>query len=210
MATASTAPPCYEGGVNFEEITDPLARVDQFRADAEASGQALPEAMTLATVGLNGRPRARVVLFKGREGRALRFYSNYRSDKAKELERNPFASLCIHFAALQLQVRIEGKVARLSSELSDEYFASRPRDSQIGAWASQQSQPLASRKVLDDAFENVAAGFRGQDIPRPPHWGGFALIAESVELWVGQSGRLHDRARYEFLDPGWRCTRLYP
>jgi len=196
--------------VNFETITDPLLAVDEFRRRAEASGQALPDAMTLATVGLDGRPKARVVLFKGREGRGVRFFSNYRSEKAKELEAHPFAALCIHHPALQLQARIEGKVRLLSAATSDRYFATRPRESQIGAWASRQSEELASRQELDAAYDEEEARFEGCPVPRPAHWGGFALLADSVELWVGQGGRMHDRARYRFDGMHWVCSRLFP
>jgi pyridoxamine 5'-phosphate oxidase len=196
--------------VDFEAITDPLAALDEFRARAEKAAQVLPEAMTLATIGLDGRPRARVVLFKGRLGRGVHFYSNYRSEKAKELERSPYASLCIHYAGLQLQARLEGKVERLSASESDAYFATRPRVSQIGAWASKQSEVLDCRATLDEAFEREEARFVDQEVPRPPHWGGFSLVVDKVELWVGQGGRLHDRARYEYGGANWTCARLYP
>ncbi len=197
-------------GVNFEAITDPLVEMDLFRARAEKEGVLLPEAMTLATVGLDGRPKARVVLLKGREGRELQFFTNYESAKARELKVQPWAALCMHFAALQLQVRVEGEVHRIGAELSDEYFKTRPRDSQLGAWASKQSRALASRDELDRSFEAERLRFAGQDVPRPANWGGFSLKAQSVELWVGQGGRLHDRAVYRYEGAKWLCQRLYP
>src|SRR5690606_6139207 len=199
-----------EGGVDFESIPDPLAAVDGFRARAEEAGLALPECMTLATVDERGYPRARVVLLKARRGRNFEFYSNYESKKAQELSRQPHAALCIHYPSLALQARVEGKVSKLSAEESDAYFATRPRDSQIGAWASQQSRPLKSREELDAAFSEQEARFLGKPVPRPPHWGGYALVAQSVELWIGRGGRLHDRAQFTYEDGVWVCQRLFP
>lgn len=196
--------------MQFEEITDPLAEFDRFRQRAEEAGVALPEAMTLATVDSDGHPRARIVLFKGRVGRQIFFYTNYESDKARDLDRTPRAEVCFHYAALELQARLSGLVDRVLEQKSDLYFASRPRASQIGAWASHQSHLLQSRKDLDDAFERAAARFEGVPVPRPPHWGGFAINVTRVELWMGRSGRLHDRARYEFNGVEWTCQRLFP
>lgn len=196
--------------MNFEEILDPLAEVDAFRAKAEAERLALPEAMTLATVDEAGNPQARVVLLKGRKGRTLEFYTNYMSAKARELGAHPRAAVCIHYASLAFQARILGEVSKLSPEESDAYFATRPRESQIGAWASKQSEGLESREQLDQAFHTEELRFAGESVPCPPHWGGFRITADSVELWLGRTGRLHDRARFTFHEDGWRVQRLYP
>lgn len=196
--------------MEFEAILDPLAEVDRFRKRAEEEGLALPEAMTLATVDADGNPKARVVLLKGRNDRCLEFYTNYSSAKARELEIHPRAALCIHYPSLALQARVEGIVTKMSAEQSDAYFATRPRESQIGAWASRQSEVLPSRSTLDDAVQEQYERFSGRDVPRPPHWGGLSLEADFVELWIGLSGRLHDRARYVFHKGVWVCERLYP
>jgi pyridoxamine 5'-phosphate oxidase len=145
--------------VNFELVTDPLVEMDRFRQRAESEGLSLPEAMTLATIGLDGNPRARVVLLKGRRGRELHFYTNYESDKAHELDKNPNAALCIHYPSLAVQTRVAGRDSRLTERESDAYFATRPRDSQLGAWASNQSRPLASRPELDEAMEREQQRF---------------------------------------------------
>lgn len=196
--------------MNFEAIIDPLAEVDDFRLKAEAAGLGIPEAMTLATVDSAGNPQARVVLLKGRKGRALEFHTNYLSAKARELEAHPRAALCIHYPSLALQARILGVVERMSPEESDAYFATRPRESQIGAWASKQSEVLGSREELDNAYRAQEVRFAGVSVPRPANWGGFCLSADVVELWLGRSGRLHDRARFTLRGDNWRCERLYP
>lgn len=196
--------------MNFEAILDPLDEVDRFRLQAEQAGLPLPESMTLATVDSSGNPQARVVLLKGRKGRALEFFTNYLSAKARELEAHPRAALCIHYPPLAVQARILGVVERVSATESDAYFATRPRESQIGAWASRQSEVLGSREELDRAYKAQELRFAGESVPRPPHWGGFRLTADVVELWLGRSGRLHDRARFSFRGDGWRVERLYP
>lgn len=196
--------------MEFEAVSDPLLEMDRFREQAERAGIPLPEAMTLATVDAEGKPRARVVLLKGRRERELHFFTNYESDKGRELDRHLEAAVCIHYAALELQVRVEGSVSRLSEAQSDEYFRTRPRESQLGAWASDQSAPVASREVLEQSLALVRQRFEGVEVPRPPHWGGYRLLAEKVELWLGRQGRLHDRARYVFNQGAWRCTRLQP
>ncbi len=196
--------------MDFESVSDPLVVMDEFRSRAEQEGLALPESMVLATVDEQGAPHARVVLFKGRAGRVIHFYTNYQSPKSKELAVEPRAEICVHYASLALQVRVAGRVSRLSREESESYFATRPRMSQVGAWASQQSQPLSSREELDQQVAAVDERFTGQDVPCPPHWGGFGLEAENVELWVGQEGRLHERARYRFEGERWLVQRLFP
>lgn len=194
----------------FEEIADPPAEVDALVKQAREAGLPLPEAMTLATVDAQGRPRARVVLVKQRLARQFFFFTNYQSDKGRDLSAHPLAELCLHYPSLQLQARISGSVQRVPAAHSDAYFASRPRESQIGAWASEQSRPLPDRATLEKAFEQRQAEFAGGSVPRPQHWGGYALLSEQVELWRGRPGRLHDRARFDFENGSWKLQRLYP
>ncbi len=196
--------------MRFEAIADPLDQVQAYQARATASGVVLPEAMALSTVDPSGHPRVRIVLFKGRNDRQVFFYTNYESDKARDLHNTPLAEICIHYAALELQARLSGTVTKTSAERSAAYFASRPRESQIGAWASSQSRPLARREQLDVAYEQAAQRFAGVEVPCPPHWGGFAITVDQVELWEGRSGRLHDRARYRFDGARWECQLLFP
>ena len=197
---------------------------------AEASAEAHtpnPDAMTLATVGADGRPSARIVLCKGLDPVAgtVTFYTNLRSRKGTEIEKNPTAALVFHWDHTERQARIEGDVEPVSAAEADAYFASRRWESRLGAWVSQQSQPLGSRQELFEAAAekileldiDIAAAVRGDpvDIPRPPYWGGFRVVARRVELWHGSTGRLHDRAVWEREVPvsdssGWRATRLQP
>src|SRR5690606_7589544 len=196
--------------MDFETITDPVAKVDELRERAVAAGLLFPESMVLATVDEQGHPHARVVFYKGRVGRRIHFFTNYQSDKAQQIAATPRAEVCIHYASLALQIRMNGEVERLSAEISDDYFQTRPRESQIGAWASAPSRPLRSREDLDQAVLEVAQRYEGGAVPRPPHWGGYGIVVESVELWVGREGRLHDRARYHFDGQTWICQRLFP
>lgn len=196
--------------MDFFSLGDPLLEIDRFRTRATSEGLALPEAMTLATVDAGGDPQARVVLLKGRSGREVHFFTNYESPKAQELAAHPRASLCMHYPSLVFQARVLGDVKRLSEAASDAYFATRPRESQIGAWASKQSAPLRSREELDRAYAEAEERYRDREVPRPPHWGGFALTATQVELWYGREGRLHDRARYTFAGGAWQCELLSP
>ncbi len=193
-----------------EKTNDPLEILDTWLEDAAARGVALPEAMTLATVDEMGRPSARIVLYKGRSRDGLAFFTNYESRKGRELARDPHATFVFHWAELQRQVRVDGTVEKLGAEESDAYFATRPRDSQIGAWASKQSEPLDSREALDAAFEAAKKRFEGKPVPRPPHWGGFRLLPERIEFWIGMSGRLHDRFAFTRSEQGWTWTRLAP
>lgn len=206
--------------------TEPFTLFQEwFREAGELAVTRNPNAMTLATVDPDGRPSARIVLCKGIDpvAGAVVFFTNYRSRKADALGANPRAAVVFHWDKLERQVRIEGRVERSPADESDAYFASRPWESRLGAWASNQSEPIGSREALmQQAAErilelgvDVAAAMRGEavEIPRPPHWGGFRLVADRVELWVGGSGRLHDRARWERADPlspEWVRTRLQP
>ena len=167
--------------------------------------------MTLATATPQGAPSSRYVLFKQIDGEGVVFYTNYRSRKATELEGNPRASMTVYWRGLERQVRLEGAVERTPRELSEAYFASRPRGSQLGAWASKQSSPAADRAELNAALERVEAEYEGTNVPCPPQWGGFRLRPERVEFWQGRSARLHDRFVYTRADDGpWRIQRLHP
>lgn len=179
----------------------------------EAVGAELvePEAMTLATVGPDGAPSARMVLLKGLDQRGFVFYTNYRSDKARELHGNPTAALVLRWTPMQRQVRVTGTVHEVSPEESDAYFATRPRESQLGAWASPQSEVIADRAALENALADVTARYAGGVVPRPPHWGGFRVTPLTIELWQAGPARLHDRIRYRRTRDGtWVMERLAP
>jgi pyridoxamine 5'-phosphate oxidase len=193
-----------------EAGADPFALFARWFDTATASGVPLPEAMTLATATPGGRPSARLVLLKDVDDDGFVFYTNYESRKAEELAANPRAALAFHWAALERQVRVEGSVVRTSREDAAVYFASRPRESQIGAWASIQSRDIDSRAELEAAYARRASEFEGRDVPLPPYWGGYRVIPERIEFWQGRVGRLHDRLVYERTDDGWERTRLSP
>jgi len=189
--------------------------VAQFRVwldEALAAQLDEPTALTLSTVGVDGQPSSRVVLLKGLpDDNGFLFYTNYNSQKGRELAARPLAALNFFWPGLERQVRVEGRVERASEALSTEYFQSRPRSSQVGAWASPQSQVIGSRAALEAREAEVAAGFGAQDpLPRPPHWGGFILRPARVEFWQGRPSRLHDRIVYEAEGNGWRLSRLAP
>jgi pyridoxamine 5'-phosphate oxidase len=189
---------------------DPFDLFTRWFAEARGCGILLPEAMTLATAGADGRPAARQVLLKGHDERGFVFYTNYESRKCAELEENPNAALLFHWSVLERQVRIEGTVARTSEEESRTYFATRPRGSQLGAWASEQSSQLANRDDLDSRFKEAENRFAGQEVPLPPFWGGLRLEPISFEFWQGRLNRLHDRLLFERREDAWRSRRLYP
>lgn len=170
-----------------------------------------PNAMTVATVTKSGNPRARVVLLKNFDERGFVFYTNYHSHKGQELADNPQAAIAFWWAELERQVRIEGRVLKVSDRESDEYFHSRPFNSRLGAWASEQSQVIESREVLEQRLQDLKTKYENQDIPRPPHWGGFRVIPTAIEFWQGRPSRLHDRLLYSLLDDGsWQIERLSP
>ncbi|MFZ5547225.1 MAG: pyridoxamine 5'-phosphate oxidase [Pseudomonadota bacterium] len=168
-----------------------------------------PNAMTLATVGDDGRPSTRIVLIKGFDARGVVWYTNYDSRKGRELARNPQAALQFHWVELERVVRIEGRVEKVGGEESDAYYRSRPLDSRLGAWASPQSQVISSRAMLVAAAAKAAA-LHGLNPPRPPHWGGYRLLPDTWEFWQGRKSRLHDRLRYRLADGTWVRERLAP
>ena len=180
--------------------------------EARAIGDPEPTAMTLATVGEGGQPSARTVLLKGFDSRGFVFYSNFDSNKGRQLATNPWAALLFLWKTLreQVQAKIEGVAEPVTAAEADAYFASRPRPSQIGAWASLQSQTLASRELFEARIVDFERKFDGREVPRPPHWSGFRVVPEMIEFWYGASYRLHQRQRYEHLDDGWRRRMLYP
>jgi pyridoxamine 5'-phosphate oxidase len=186
--------------------------VEQFAAWYQRAVEEVPlvDAMALATVDSEGRPDARMVLLKGFEAQGIRFFTNYASAKAGQLEGAGHAAVIIYWRELDRQVRARGPVERLPEADSDSYFATRPRDSQLGAWASPQSKPIGTREELDDLVREADERFAGEDVPRPEHWGGYVLRPETVEFWQGQIGRLHDRFRYTRDGDGWRIERLAP
>lgn len=190
--------------------SDPIAEFHRLFEQARQSEAGDPTACCLATADPQGRPAARMVLLKGLDGRGFVFYTNYASRKAGELDANPRAALCFYWSSLDRQVRVEGPVARLDAAESDAYFASRPRGSRIAAWASKQSQPLASRADLVARVARYEAKFLGREVPRPEFWGGYRLTAERIEIWHNQLYRLHDRFVYRATAEGWERQRLYP
>ena len=190
-------------------LPDPIAQFSLWLQQALDAKLPEPNAMTLATVGANGRPSSRVVLIKGVDARGLVWYTNYDSRKGCELAANPYASLQFHWVEMERVVRIEGRVEKTSAAESDAYFATRPLDSRIGAWASPQSQVIASRALLVANAAKIGARFLMQP-PRPPHWGGYRLVADTFEFWQGRRSRLHDRLRYRLADGQWLRERLAP
>ncbi len=188
---------------------DPMAEFGAWFARAEHEAP-LAEAVTLATIGLDGMPDARTVLLKGHGPDGFRFFTNYRSAKGRQLEAGGAAALVAYWRELDRQVRVRGTVIRLPPEDSDAYFAGRPRDSQLGAWASPQSESLRSRAELEAGLREAERRFAGREVPRPAHWGGYLLRPQVVEFWQGRRGRLHDRFRYTRAGAGWHIERLAP
>jgi pyridoxamine 5'-phosphate oxidase len=192
---------------------DPIEHFQTLLAAAQAVDRALlpePTAMTLATVGDDGQPSARLVLLKSVDERGFVFYTNVRSRKGRDLAANPRAALTFHWQPLEVQVRIEGRADRVDDAEADEYFATRPRGSQLGAWASDQSDVLARTADLGTRFAEVERRFAGRDVPRPPHWSGYRVRPERIEFWRNRPSRLHERRLFQKEGSGWRETLLYP
>jgi pyridoxamine 5'-phosphate oxidase len=192
--------------------TSALATFSELLDQAKQSIDPEPTAMTVATVGRDGRPAARTVLLKGFDERGFVFYTNFSSRKGRQLAANPQAALLFHWRHLRegVQVKIEGTVEPVSAEEADAYFASRPRGSQIGAWASLQSQPLASREQFDARYADYEKQYEGVPVPRPPHWSGFRVVPERIEFWYGAQFRLHERQCFERNNGEWSQVMLYP
>jgi pyridoxamine 5'-phosphate oxidase len=190
--------------------TDPFALFDEWFADARASEPNDPEAMALATAGADGQPHVRMVLLKGHGPEGFVFYTNEQSAKGGQLAQNPQAALLFHWKSLRRQVRIEGPIERLRPADADAYFAGRARDSQLGAWASDQSRPLDSRASFERRFEEIKQRFEKQEVPRPPHWGGYRVAPERLEFWQDRPHRLHERRLFVRDRQDWREGLLYP
>lgn len=190
--------------MSFSFAADPFISLDQKVAEATAQGIRDANAMTLATVGQGGRPAARIVLYKGLVRGGLSFYTNFESRKGRELDAVRFASAVFFWPSLHEQIRLEGEVEKLRRDESEAYFRTRPRESQIGAWASAQSEEIADLEVLAGKVGFFERQFAGQEVPCPPHWGGYRLIPEAFEFWIGRPGRLHERYCFEKQGDGWR------
>jgi pyridoxamine 5'-phosphate oxidase len=197
-------------GVDVDDLgPDPVVAFGRWFADALGAGVAEPNAMVLATVGPDGAPSARTVLLKGFDGQGLRFFTNLGSAKAADLAADPRAALVFPWHVMSRQVRVTGTAVPLGRDAVEAYFATRPRDSQLGAWASPQSEVVESRAALDAALAEVSARFP-DEVPAPPGWGGFRLVPATWEFWAGRSGRMHDRLRYRRPDGDWLVERLAP
>ncbi len=189
---------------------DPDILFDAWLTEARASEPNDPEAMALATADADGRPSVRMVLLKGHDDRGFVFYTNLDSRKGGELAANPEASLLLHWKSLRRQVRVSGPVAPVSDAEADVYFASRGRDSRLGAWASDQSRPLPNRATFEERFEEMRIRFDGTDVPRPPRWSGFRVIPSQIEFWCDRAHRLHERRLFSRTENGWTERLLYP
>lgn len=206
------------GGLHESDLdADPVTMFRRWLVDATTAGLHEPNAMVVSTVSAGGRPSSRIVLLKGLDRRGFVFYTNYRSRKARELEENPACALLFPWHGVERQVRVEGAAARLTVAENAAYFATRPRDSQIGAWASPQSEVVPDRDLLEGRYQEVADRLAGKDVPLPEHWGGFRVEPETVEFWQGRRGRMHDRLRYRKPSAasdgsagGWLVERLAP
>ncbi|ROO26937.1 pyridoxamine 5'-phosphate oxidase [Salinisphaera orenii MK-B5] len=212
----SDAPSAWQGDLDRDDLNEdavpahPLALFGHWYEAARGCGLKEPSAMTLATIDPDGRPSARIVLLKGFDADGFRFYTNYESRKGAALAVHPDAALVFWWEPIERQVRVTGTVHKLGPEDADAYFARRARISRIGAHASPQSEVIPGRAELDQRLSRAEAQFEGRDVPRPPHWGGYALVADSIEFWQARHGRLHDRLRYRRDNDAWALERLAP
>lgn len=212
-ATLARARREYEAhGLDIADVdADPIVQFTRWFADVESLGYFEPHAMVVATVDAAGWPAARTVLLKGVDHRGFVFYTNYRSAKGRAIDATGRAALTFNWSEVRRQVRVAGAASRVSAEESDAYFRTRPRGSQLGAWASDQSEVVASRAALDDRYAALDELYRDDPIPRPPHWGGYRVAPDEVELWQGRENRLHDRLRYVRADgDAWTLHRIAP
>ena len=191
-------------------VTDPFALFDEWFAEARASEPNDPNAMALATAGSDGQPHVRMVLLKAHGPEGFVFYTNEQSAKGEQLRENARVALLLHWKSLRRQVRIEGSIERVPDAQADAYFASRARDSQLGAWASDQSRPMPDRATFEARFEEMKARFDGQPVPRPPHWGGYRVVPQRIELWEDGAHRLHHRRLFTRAGDGWSMELIYP
>ena len=199
-------------GLNESDLDpSPFNQFDKWFQQALAAELPEPNAMTLATATLDGKPSARIVLMKGFDERGFVFFTNYESPKGRDLSTNPQAALVCYWIELERQVRISGRVSRVSAEESESYFHSRPLGSQLGAWASRQSEVVSGRQILEDKLRQLTQKYQARPVPLPPHWGGYRVAADTMEFWQGRPNRLHDRLRYT-LQPSsqWLIERLSP
>ena len=194
----------------FDPSADPIALIQEWFGHATASEPNDPGAMALATVGADGSPDVRIVLLRGVDQRGMVFFTNLQSAKGGQLEQNPEAALCLHWKSLRRQIRVRGRVEKVSAAEADAYFAGRPREARIGAWASRQSQPLSSREALDAAVAETAAQYPDERVPRPDFWSGFRVIPQEIEFWAEGPFRLHQRMLFTRKGKGWAAGLLYP
>lgn len=202
----------YDKGILSPDTleADPLKQFTNWMQQAIDSGVPEPNAMNLCTVNSESKPSSRIVLLKGVDARGLMFYSNYISRKGKEIDQNPYVSVSFFWQPIARQIRVEGHCVKLSESESDQYFASRPRESQLGAWASQQSSTLTSRTELEQQLQMFTDKFKDTEVPRPSHWGGYLIQPHLIEYWQGRPDRLHDRFVYELSGNAWKISRLSP
>lgn len=198
------------GLLEIDILPNPFQQFHHWLEDAINAHQKEPNAMTLSTINKDGKPSARIVLLKNLDERGFVFFTNYDSQKGQDLTNKPYASLVFWWGELERQVRVEGEVEKITSAESDEYFNVRPVGSQLGAWASPQSQIIPNREVLENNLKNLEEEYEGKTVPRPQHWGGFRVIPHKIEFWQGRANRLHDRLCYTLKDNQWIIERLAP